>query len=53
MNDVTGADRYAALRAEVRALCAAFPDEYRRRLDRERGYLLARTAPRAARLRTG
>jgi acyl-CoA dehydrogenase len=36
--DDVGPDRFAALRAEVRALCARFPDEYWRRLDRERGY---------------
>ena len=31
-------DRHPALRAEVRALCGQFPDEYWRRLDQERGY---------------
>jgi acyl-CoA dehydrogenase len=32
------ATRHADLRAEVRALCAGFPDEYWRRLDVERAY---------------
>jgi acyl-CoA dehydrogenase len=32
------ADNIAQIRASVRALCAAFPGEYWRKLDRERGY---------------
>ena len=31
-------DEHQALRDAVRALCAQFPDEYHRRIDRERGY---------------
>ncbi|HET9401758.1 MAG TPA: acyl-CoA dehydrogenase family protein [Candidatus Acidoferrales bacterium] len=35
---MTDFDRHAALRGDVRALCAKFPGEYWRRLDRERAY---------------
>jgi acyl-CoA dehydrogenase len=40
MSDVSdaSADNLAQIRASVRALCARFPGEYWRRLDRERGY---------------
>ena len=31
-------DPYQAIRDGVRALCADFPDEYFRRIDRDRGY---------------
>jgi acyl-CoA dehydrogenase len=31
-------ERFPELRDAVRALCAQFPDEYHRRIDRERGY---------------
>ncbi len=31
-------ERFPELRDAVRALCAEFPDEYHRRIDRERGY---------------
>jgi alkylation response protein AidB-like acyl-CoA dehydrogenase len=34
----SGADNLAEIRAAVRALCAGFPGEYWRKLDRERGY---------------
>jgi acyl-CoA dehydrogenase len=36
--DARSADDHAEIRAAVRALCAEFPGEYWRRLDRERGY---------------
>ncbi len=32
------AEGYEEIRSGIRALCAAFPDEYFRRLDAERGY---------------
>ena len=36
--DSSSADSLAQIRASVRALCAKFPGEYWRQLDRERGY---------------
>ena len=34
----TDADRFQDIRDGVRALCAAFPDEYFRKIDEARGY---------------
>ena len=38
MHPVTETDPHAEIREEVRKLCARFPGEYWRKLDRERGY---------------
>ena len=38
MNESAGRDDYADIRESVRALCARFPGEYWRGLDRERAY---------------
>jgi alkylation response protein AidB-like acyl-CoA dehydrogenase len=38
MAETDGHDDHADIRASVRALCAKFPGEYWRKLDRERGY---------------
>ena len=38
MSGQAGTESLAPIRASVRALCADFPGEYWRKLDRERGY---------------